>query len=572
MKRISIDREKNIYEIISVVKLASLLFCGIILFQNAFSGKDYTYYLSVQFFSRISLIVATCTLAMVYILWAFTFKGYQISRNKRYIKYIENSIFISIFFFLIISSGANTSEYKFLFLFIIITSTIQYGMKHGVGVSLISSMLILGLDLVYTSDKVVNKYFENDLILCGVFVLSAWVLGYYVRVENEHRSKLAHLANMDGLTEVYNHRFFYGKLGEEIDICKKEDSSISVLLVDIDYFKHYNDVYGHQKGDEVLRKIGYILKDSLGDNGIAARYGGEEFAVILPKTSEQEAIFTAEAIRSNIEKAEFDGEEHQPNGKITVSVGVSTLPDKAKTLEELIKAADDALYRAKFFNKNRVETYYSILEELKDEIDEEQIDLISSVKTLISVINAKDRYTYGHSERVVLYSKLLGDRLGLSEKDKKILKYGAYMHDIGKINIEKDILNKRMPLTNEEWGILKEHPANGIKIVKTVKSLEEVVPLILYHHERYDGNGYPTKRKGKDIPYLARILTVVDSFDAMTSNRPYNTRKTYDEAVLELKKCSGTQFDPKIVEVFAEVIINNKDQLDNLANSNQYKL
>ncbi len=246
-------------------------------------------------------------------------------------------------------------------------------------------------------------------------------------------------------------------------------------------------------------------------------------------------------------------------------MGISVYPYKAKSDVELIKSADDALYRAKFFNKNRVEAYTSILDELKNDIDEKHIDLVTSIKTLISVINAKDRYTYGHVERVVLYSRLLADKLKLAEEDKKNFIYGAYMHDIGKINISREILNKKMPLTKEEWEILKQHPLNGVEIIKPVGSLQNISDLILHHHERYDGKGYPDKLKGEDIPFLARALTVVDSFDAMTSNRPYNRRRTYEEAIEELKRCSNTQFDSYIVEKFIEVIIENKDSFDDLS-------
>ncbi len=139
------------------------------------------------------------------------------------------------------------------------------------------------------------------------------------------------------------------------------------------------------------------------------------------------------------------------------------------------------------------------------------------------------------------------------------------MHDIGKINISREILNKKMPLAKEEWEILKQHPVNGVEIIKPVSSLESISDLILHHHERYDGKGYPDKLKGDDIPFLARALTVVDSFDAMTSNRPYNRRKTYEEAIEELKRCSGTQFDPYIAEKFIKVIIENKDSFDDLS-------
>ena len=122
-----------------------------------------------------------------------------------------------------------------------------------------------------------------------------------------------------------------------------------------------------------------------------------------------------------------------------------------------------------------------------------------------------------------------------------------------------------MPLTNEEWNTLKEHPQNGVDILKPMKALNNLQELVLYHHEKYDGTGYPSGLKGSEIPYLARILTVVDSFDAMTSNRPYNRRKSYEEAIKELRRCSGTQFDPEIAEAFIEVIKENKDNLGNLA-------
>lgn len=558
-------RQKKIFEIISIVKLASLLFCGIIIFKHYFDNTYTSSMTEKNFFYLFSVGFTTCILALIYATWSLSSKGNSELKYTKSIIVIDNFIFIIIFSILILLSGAHTSQYKFLFLFIIIASTIQMGIRHGITIACISSVILLGIDLFYMPNAEVNQYFENDLILAGVFMLTAWPLGYYVKIENEYRKKLAQLVNIDGLTGVYNHRFFHEALKKEIESSKKVEHPISLILLDIDYFKHYNDLYGHQKGDQVLRELGLILKNNIRNNYIPARYGGEEFAVILPNTSEKEAIFIAEQIRLEVERRKFEGEENQPKGKLTVSVGISTFPDKSKSDVELIKSADDALYRAKFFNKNRVETYYSILEELKNDIEEDHNDLITSIKTLISVINAKDRYTYAHSERVVMFSKLLGDKLNLCEEDKKVLKYGAYMHDIGKINIPKEVLNKKMPLTNEEWEMLKQHPVNGIDIIKSVDSLKNIVPLILHHHERYDGNGYPLQLKGDDIPYLARILTVVDSFDAMTSNRPYNVGKNYDEAIIELRKCSSTQFDPNIVEAFIEVVEENKDNFDNFA-------
>jgi diguanylate cyclase (GGDEF) domain len=564
MNEIISSRQKKIYEIIAIVKLTSLLFCGIIIFNYVSRSKMFDVREGNGFFNVLPIGAALCVLVLIYFIWiTFSIKKVKV-RNMNNVRIVEDFIFMVIFIFLIILSGANKSQYKFLFLFIVITSTIQSGIKNGVIISCISSITVLSIDLIYGNNTNINQNFENDLILCSIFILTSWLLGYYVKIEKEYTERLSNLANIDGLTAVYNHRFFQDALKNTIIRAKKSKFSVSLIFTDIDYFKHYNDLYGHQKGDEVLRKIGFILKSCVRNGDIVARYGGEEFAIILSNTNESDSVDIAERIRSEVEKWKFEGEENQPNGKITISVGVSTFPNKANNEMELVNSADDALYRAKFFNKNRVETYYSVLEELKKDIEEEHIDLITSIKTLISVINIKDRYTYGHIERVVMFAKLLGNKLGLTDEEKKTLKYGAYLHDIGKINISKDILNKKMRLSNDEWEILKQHPANGVDLIKSVDSLEQVVPLILHHHERYDGRGYPSELSGNDISYLTRILTVVDSFDAMTSNRPYSTRKTYDDAIEELRRCAGTQFDSNIAEAFIKVVQENKNKFDSL--------
>lgn len=564
MNEIISSRQKKVHEIISIVKLASLLFCGIIIFNRFIDIINYSKINGNFYLNMIPLAMGILMLVLIYLIWTL-FSVKKVKFNKTILlQIIEDFVFILLFTVLIVSSGAQESQYKLLFLFIIITSTIQSKIKHGSIIAFISSMIVLGIDLIYGNNINVNQNFENDLILCGIFILTAWLLGYYVKIEGEYINSLSNLAKIDGLTEVYNHRFFQDALKDIVEKSEQSKSTVSLIFTDIDYFKHYNDLNGHQKGDEVLRKVGYILKHNIRDGDIVARYGGEEFAIILPNTDESDSIGIAEKIRAEVENWEFEGEENQPNGKITISIGISTFPDKAKNEIELINSADDALYRAKFFNKNRVETYYSILEELKKDIEEEHIDLITSVKTLISVINTKDRYTYGHVERVVMFAKLLANKLNLPDEEKKVLKYGAYLHDIGKINISKEVLNKKMPLNNEEWEMLKQHPVSGVDLIRPVESLSEIIPLILYHHERYDGKGYPSQLKGNEIPYLSRVLTVVDSFDAMTSNRPYSIRKTYDDAVLEIRKCIGTQFDPDIAEAFIEVVQENKDKFDNL--------
>jgi diguanylate cyclase (GGDEF)-like protein len=560
MSRICNDKQKQINDIVSVVKLCSLLFSGTVVFKYYFKNDGGEYGFNYLFSINL-IILYTLLLSMIYLIWSFaTFKKFDNEKYINIIRNVENFIFILIFIGIVMISGKNLSQYKFIFLFIILTSSIQSGMKLGLSVSIISSAVILAIDMIYAPAAAVNQYFENDLILSGVFLLTAWPLGFYVKIEKEHIEKLEGMVNIDGLTQVFNHRYFHDALKEKISSGDKSNKPVVLVFLDIDYFKYYNDLYGHLMGDKVLKKIGVILKNSTRENDIVARYGGEEFAVIMPDTAEEEALKIAEVIRREIEKEYFDGEENQPNGKLTASIGISIYPDKAKNDLELINSADDALYRAKFFNKNRVEAYTSILDDLKKDIDEEHIDLVTSIKTLISVINAKDRYTYSHVERVVIYCRLMADKLGLCEEEKKKLIFGAYMHDIGKINISKEILIKKMPPSGEEWEILKQHPSNGAAIIEPVESLRVIVPLILHHHERYDGKGYPAGLAGEDIPYLARVLTIADSFDAMTSKRSYtNLRKTYDEAVEELRACAGTQFDPELTEIFIKMIERNKD-------------
>ncbi|NLZ33789.1 MAG: diguanylate cyclase [Clostridiales bacterium] len=536
---------------------------SIIFFWYIFDGKNVNLGLFYTQTTSILIYVTGLGLFLIYFLWTFSIKKFS-KRDLKYGNWIENVIFIAIFFYAINVTGGYQSPYKILFLFIICSVTIEEGLKTGLTIASISSCLILFLDLISGSNQEVNTYFQNDIILSVIFLLTAWILGFYVKVEGEHIKQLEELINLDALTGLYNHRSFQEKLKKTILLSKKTKKPVSMIFFDIDYFKHYNDLNGHQKGDEVLKTIGEIVKANIRDDDFAARYGGEEFAIILPETNEEEAIKIANKIREAVEKESFYGEENQPNKVLTISAGVSVFPDRAKDEVQLLKSADDALYRAKFFNKNRVERYKSILEELEKDIEDKDIELVSSVKTLISVINAKDRYTYGHSERVVLYSRLMANKLNLSKKDKENLIYGAYMHDIGKINIPKEVLMKKMPLTNEEWEMLKQHPENGVEIIKTIDSLSGAMPIILHHHERYDGKGYPYGLKGEEIPFLARILCIVDSFDAMTSNRPYNKRKTYEEAIEELKRCSGAQFDPELSNAFIEVIKENSEKFDSL--------
>jgi diguanylate cyclase (GGDEF)-like protein len=545
-------KEAKINQILYVVKLSSLFFSALAFFQYYFMNKTFSMIIGVQ--TEIIFLFIIFFVLLFYFLWSYLWtKKY----NYFIVAWVQPFISLSIAFLAIMLTGSYQSNYKFLLLFVIIASTIDCGMNNGLIVAGISSSIILAIDLAFAPHTAVNVYFQNDFVLVSTFLIITWTIGFYVRAEKEHIESLKEMLKIDQLTGLYNHSFFHESLTNKIEESDKSGKMLSLLFMDIDYFKCYNDFNGHQKGDEVLNIIGGMLKTFVRKNDIAARYGGEEFALILPETEEAEALEIAEKIRYEIQEKNFFGQEYMPSSNLTMSIGVSVYPEKSKTDVELIKNADEALYRAKFLRKNRVERYTSILDGLKNSLDENNKDIITSIKTLIAVINAKDKYTYRHVERVVAFTKLIADKLDLCEEDKKALIYGAYIHDIGKINIAQEILIKSTPLTKSEWDELKNHPQGGVDIIKNVDSLKNVVPILLQHHERYDGTGYPNNLKNDEINYLARILIVADSFDAMTSNRPYHQKMSFNEGINELIRFSGTQFDPNIVLEFIEVIKEN---------------
>lgn len=535
---------------LGIISIISLSFSIEALIKCLFNYKESYLNNDVNFI----LIAITCFLIIFYAVYSMLSMNRKLVLNDRFGILSEVIILLFMFSIIIIISGGDASSYKALFLFAIISATIRKGLRVGIFTSLISSSFIFIVDLVFQKNPLTSITFENDVIICTIFIFLAWILGYYVDMGRKYITKLENLANKDGLTDLYNHKHFYDEIIDAIKLSKLKNQRLSLIFLDIDDFKIYNDLNGHQKGDYALKTLADILKDCIRTQDIAARYGGEEFAIIMKNTEESEAMILAEKIRLAIESSKFDGEENQPKGNLTVSIGISEYPGKAKNSTELIKSADDALYRAKFLHKNRVESYVSILDDIKDKVDAKDKEIITSIKTLISVINAKDRFTYGHVERVVMYSRLMADKLNLSDSDKEALIYGAYMHDIGKINISKKILIKKMPLADDEWLELKNHSLFGFDIIKEVHALKHVAYIVLHHHEQYDGSGYPYKLKGENIPYLARVLTVIDSFDAMTSNRPYNTCKSYEEGKEELIRCSGSQFDPEIVHAFIDII------------------
>ncbi|MEG0855153.1 MAG: diguanylate cyclase [Terrisporobacter sp.] len=548
------DQERNI-KILEI--LVGLKFLYIILA----SLNIISYYsISLDINSALLLIVSDCCIASFMVLCSKMMYG---NTNKSFLNtpnmynIIEASIILCLFIALMAKTGGVNSSFKYIGMIIILISSIQYNKKISFSIALAVSMIIMSFNFInVNSPQIIDElqvthYFEGDIILVSSLLITSFILSHYIEIEKDHNLKLTELAIKDGLTGLYNHRSFQDVLDEYMVKAHKDNKEVSLLFMDIDNFKNFNDVNGHQKGDWLLTRLGKVLKDTVGDVGVVTRYGGEEFAILLYDKTEEFALELGERIRQNIQITYFKGQEHQPNKNITVSIGVSSYPNMAGNKKELIELADNALYRAKSFDKNRVERYYNILDEIDSSINKQSLQSIASI---LNRINKKDKYTYGHSERVVIYAKKFANHLNLKESQKKDLLLAAYLHDIGKLEISKELLNKREKLSQSEFNILKQHPTLGSDLVSLIKEFKDVEPIIKHHHEKFDGSGYPSNLEGTSIPYLARILTIIDSFDAMTSKRPYNVRKDYNQAIIELKQCSGSHFDSKLVSKFIEML------------------
>jgi diguanylate cyclase (GGDEF)-like protein/putative nucleotidyltransferase with HDIG domain len=448
-----------------------------------------------------------------------------------------------------------------LFLLPVVLACITLGRKWGLVFAGISASAILALNITFNS-YMSNQHFEVLLALSGIFFLVAWFLGGIIDIENRTTIQLSKMANQDELTGLANHRYFQEMLTWSVEEAQRLNYHLSLIFIDIDFFKRYNDAYGHTQGDLLLHDIGRLLEKSVPSSAFIARYGGEEFAVILPKAKINEANTLANKLREAVINHKFNGDISQPYQKVTVSAGVANLPYHAKNKQELLEAADEALYSSKFTGRNRVRTYLAVLDRLSQTVGESDKDLVNSLKTLMTVINAKDRYTYGHSERVVHYAKLVGQRLGMAEENLRLLEYGAFLHDVGKIEIPRELLNKNGSLTQEEWNIMRQHPSWGAEILKPSQVLLPVIPMVLHHHENYDGSGYPNGLKGNEIPLFAGILRVVDSFDAITTYRPYRVPLTLDEAFKDISRNSGWYYDPEVVDAFLDVMkLSGKDKI-----------
>jgi len=360
-------------------------------------------------------------------------------------------------------------------------------------------------------------------------------------------------ARIDELTDLLNRRSLNELMTTEINRHSRYGGVFSLIILDLDNFKDFNDNYGHPAGDKLLKEIGSILKVTIRSTDQAFRYGGDEFAVLLPNTPIDAATQVADRIRRQVATKAKAG-----HITITVSLGLANWPADGVAAEEIVAAADNALYRAKREGGNRCYCASGTLLELEDTplqlIDSKDGDTLSAIFALAETVDAKEHYSNSHWKKVKEHAVLLATAMELDPEEIHQLETSALLHDIGKISISEKILNKRTPLTAEEWEVIKTHPQVGVNIANRVPELVSCLPGILHHHERYDGTGYPIGLKGEEIPLEARILAIADAFAAMTTVRSYSDALPVEEALKELKRGASTQFDPNMVKIFGKAI------------------
>ncbi|HEY7738346.1 MAG TPA: diguanylate cyclase [Candidatus Limnocylindria bacterium] len=371
-------------------------------------------------------------------------------------------------------------------------------------------------------------------------------------------------ATRDRLTSIPNRESLLRTLANEVDRATRHSKPLAVAFMDIDRFKAINDTYGHRVGDAVLQQLAGLITRSIRASDIFGRYGGEEFMLILPETTPEDAFTLVEELREMVMRRPMS----VATGILvdaTISIGVAGGHSTELQVDRLVDAADAAMYVAKSEGRNRSFLFGSVTDESvvrRAAITPERRDAAAAIgrwasasaaQALASVLAPQPHHRGRPSDMIASLSIGMALHMGLSRAEMDRIRVAALLHDLGKLALPGEILDKPSSLTDVEWQVVGEHPRIGQVILEQATSMREAVPIVLHHHERYDGTGYPHGLKGEEIPLGARIVAVADAYHAMVHERPYKSALSHTQALNELRRHAAAQFDPTVVEVFIAI-------------------
>lgn len=365
--------------------------------------------------------------------------------------------------------------------------------------------------------------------------------------ENAYRASIT-----DDLTSLYNRKNAYERIEQA---CAMQQPK-TLLIFDIDDFKLYNELYGSKEGDSLIQRCAQAVIHEMDSQDTAFRFGADELMLLkdgndLDSAKEVARRIIAEVVNSSPSDTVWD---------VTITCGISTFPDISKNASSFLHNTEQAVYYGKMEGKGNLVVYRTGMENRSNNPDIRAAyeRIAPTIYALTAAIDAKDTYTFIHSMNVSRYAVILAESLGMNDTEIEIVRDAGLLHDIGKISIPEHILKKTSQLTDEEYCIMKTHVENSTKMIRYLPDMDYVIPAVVGHHERYDGTGYPRGLAGEEIPYMARILTIADCFDAMTAKRPYKQALPVAYAIDELEKNSGTQFDSALVSKFIALIYEGK--------------